>query len=1149
MYFYATYTLSPNCIARDTIKFVLLNEALKWSVDSVICFSTNAVATANVSASYTINWQPQAKLITTQGQSPANFNLTNIDQKIYLTATHNSRSFCQFSDSTEIRFLQNLIKLKADQTKCRDSNVTIYTGKNKQGVYNWAPISDLISSTDSSATFKVKNSRYYYLTITDNNGCSATDSIYISVVNDGIKTQGDSIVCPKDSATLTTTPIGGATYQWLPAPAIVSGVNSPTAKAIVSASQWFYVHIQDTNNCYIIDSVFVKNYDSTNVVKADFVSNTNCQNLNVQFSNNSRTTSSKNSFSWDFAGQGTSSLYSPSFSFSSAGIQNVKLIAIDTNSCNFSDTITKPILILNNTNFTLPEILKCKGDTIRIGLESMKDSLASIYWSPKTYMIDTTGFNPRVKGTATFTYSAIISKNGCKDTLNQKLNIDSPSTIKITGDTITCSNGILLFTATKYSSGTYTWNPFSNISYLNKDSARFVITQPSTWIKVKYSTNFGCNSFDSVRVRTILPKLSLNMDSIGCKEEILDIKYSPIPKGGSFNFTPNTSILSYNDTAAKFKVDTSGVILVNYKINNTCQVSESVKFKLLKDAIDWKYDSIVCKNGKATATANTHSRWNLFWAPSTLLQSTQGVSPATFGNFLNDQNIAIQAALLNRPSCQFRDTALVQLVENFIKIKTDGVRCGDSFSRMSVTLLPNSTYTWLPTSALLNSNGNLATFKTNISRYYSVVVNFNNKCQVKDSVFVKISDDDVRITADSMVCKNDTVTLSATFLPMASYLWSNGKTTQSIVDTVYTTTTFTLLVIDSNKCRIRDTFTVMTLDSSNFKFITKDTTNCRFDTLKLEMNYLPNVHFQWYAIPSGPSISGNGKHKIQTWITQNTKFLVVATIKNRGQCPIADSIKIVKDTQFLKVTGKQLVCKNDTVPFLATDNPTFSYTWSPKNWITINRNRASYSIVDSVYIKCEAKSSVFTQCKYIDSIRADYNRDLDLLTVTADPSRIEYGKSSQLHAVARNLIDYTWSPKQTLSNIYIPSPIASPKVPTTYFVTVKDQLGCRGSDSVIVDVFFEECKEPEVFLPTGFTPNKDSKNETLYLRGDNIEKMSLRIYDRWGQLIFESFNQKKGWDGTFKGIELEPGVFAYTLWVECIGGAEYTKNGNITLIK
>jgi gliding motility-associated-like protein len=61
--------------------------------------------------------------------------------------------------------------------------------------------------------------------------------------------------------------------------------------------------------------------------------------------------------------------------------------------------------------------------------------------------------------------------------------------------------------------------------------------------------------------------------------------------------------------------------------------------------------------------------------------------------------------------------------------------------------------------------------------------------------------------------------------------------------------------------------------------------------------------------------------------------------------------------------------------------------------------------------------------------------------------------------------------------------------------------------------------------------------------------MYFAIYDRWGQKVFDTKNQKVGWDGTFKGKAMEPSVFSYYLDVKCIGGETYIGKGNITLIK
>jgi gliding motility-associated-like protein len=64
-----------------------------------------------------------------------------------------------------------------------------------------------------------------------------------------------------------------------------------------------------------------------------------------------------------------------------------------------------------------------------------------------------------------------------------------------------------------------------------------------------------------------------------------------------------------------------------------------------------------------------------------------------------------------------------------------------------------------------------------------------------------------------------------------------------------------------------------------------------------------------------------------------------------------------------------------------------------------------------------------------------------------------------------------------------------------------------------------------------------------------IEKMLFRIFDRWGELIFESTNRLDGWNGTYKGKQLDPDVYDYYLQATCIDGNEAIIKGNITLLK
>jgi gliding motility-associated-like protein len=99
------------------------------------------------------------------------------------------------------------------------------------------------------------------------------------------------------------------------------------------------------------------------------------------------------------------------------------------------------------------------------------------------------------------------------------------------------------------------------------------------------------------------------------------------------------------------------------------------------------------------------------------------------------------------------------------------------------------------------------------------------------------------------------------------------------------------------------------------------------------------------------------------------------------------------------------------------------------------------------------------------------------------------------------------------------------------------------------------CKKVEadihtaIDVPTGFSPNGDGSNDVLYVRGGGIEVMNLRIFNRWGEKVFESNGLEYGWDGTFKGKPQEMDAYAYVLTATFIDGSSAIKKGNITLLR
>ena len=86
-------------------------------------------------------------------------------------------------------------------------------------------------------------------------------------------------------------------------------------------------------------------------------------------------------------------------------------------------------------------------------------------------------------------------------------------------------------------------------------------------------------------------------------------------------------------------------------------------------------------------------------------------------------------------------------------------------------------------------------------------------------------------------------------------------------------------------------------------------------------------------------------------------------------------------------------------------------------------------------------------------------------------------------------------------------------------------------------------------IPTAFSPNNDGVNDILFVKGFGITSMNLVIYNRYGEVVFESNDQSIGWDGTFKERDENPGVFTWVLQYNLSSGKKGKQKGNTTLIR
>jgi gliding motility-associated-like protein len=273
---------------------------------------------------------------------------------------------------------------------------------------------------------------------------------------------------------------------------------------------------------------------------------------------------------------------------------------------------------------------------------------------------------------------------------------------------------------------------------------------------------------------------------------------------------------------------------------------------------------------------------------------------------------------------------------------------------------------------------------------------------------------------------------------------------------------------------------------------------------------------------------------------------------SNGNCSEKDSVYLEFVSANLSLSLSNSICIGENATITATNsNPqvSFTYNWSPTsvivtptngNQVVVSPNSSQYVYLNATSINgCIVNDYIFVNVSYIDP---------STVIASTSENNVLPGSVVVLSGMPNALTTYSWSPSIDVNTPNQQITNATVNESTIYTLTVSDGI-CSKSDTVLVKVYQLICDDVHLFIPNAFTPNSDNFNDILYLRGYNFEKMIFRIFDRWGEMVFETSDQAIGWDGTFRGKKLAPDVFDYYLDITCIGGLNEIIKGNVTLMK
>lgn len=326
----------------------------------------------------------------------------------------------------------------------------------------------------------------------------------------------------------------------------------------------------------------------------------------------------------------------------------------------------------------------------------------------------------------------------------------------------------------------------------------------------------------------------------------------------------------------------------------------------------------------------------------------------------------------------------------------------------------------------------------------------------------------------------------------------------------------------------------------------------------IRVNYCPSPDAPFaYLWEPGSFLQDSTIKSPLAYVNQSVSYVV--STEGGSYCPVKDTLNIIVPIHDYDVYPKDtVVCYGESFKMWANGTPAslqwYEYKPESNTFITPTNFRCDGCTDATKFATPIVDKPIDTAIYAVEYVDQYGCKDTFLVNVFVKPlpvvdilnrdTTIKYGKSLQLLVSGAYL--YTWTPLSSLSNPNLPNPWATPTEPTTYFVWGLSDNGCRNIDSVRVNIDYRD----NLFVPSAFTPNGDGKNDVFRISNLTFQKLQeFRVFNRWGQEIFSTTDPVRGWDGSWKGVPQDMGVYQYLIRVAYPDGYIETYKGDVTLVR
>ncbi|MCX7863346.1 MAG: gliding motility-associated C-terminal domain-containing protein [Bacteroidales bacterium] len=480
-------------------------------------------------------------------------------------------------------------------------------------------------------------------------------------------------------------------------------------------------------------------------------------------------------------------------------------------------------------------------------------------------------------------------------------------------------------------------------------------------------------------------------------------------------------------------------------------------------------------------------------------------------------------------------------------VATDTIICAGQQVTLTVqggSLGSGAQWTWYTDNCggtPIGTGNSIQVSPTSTTTYY---VNAVGSCGTTECTYLKIEISQppvISINSNSPLCVGSTLNLSAS--GGIQYQWSgpNNFTSNQANPSIANVTLqhagiYYVTVTNAEGCTSTAQITVQVSNLPQGT-ISPSQSVCEGQTISLQAS--GGTTYNW----GGPNNFNQTGATVQiTNATTANAGTYYVTITNNDGCSIVLNTTVnIQASPQVSATYSGAACEGNSITLQANPSGMSSYQWSGPNNFTSNIQNPVINNVSSASsgtYTVTITHSCGTSTATVNVTIYERPSILGMNTNNESCKEMKDGHIQPSISGGTSPFTFTWNTGST-------QPQLEGLSEGTYTVTISDANGCTTTGTANILRGEHEC----FFIPTIFSPNGDGNNDVLYVRGHGIKELLFRIYDRWGNLIFESTSPQTGWDGTFKGKPMNAGAYAYIVKIKFYNGTEKEIKDNITLIR